>query len=169
MSTNIWMKTISSLKNSSVFRRFILLQSYNTASTPNYSNVEKNLFTLEVFIDLSKAFNSVDHEILISKLEKLKVRRNNFHWFKSYLSNLKQFIKYSNLSISVNDIIYGVPQCSILGPLLFLIYMNDLRYASKTLDPIIFCWSYDLILLTPRYKYFYSLFTWMIYSMLWNI
>ena len=100
--------------------------------------MKKKLFKLGVFIDLSKAFNTVDHNILIFKLKNYGVRRNNVKWFESYLNNQKQFISFNNRNTSSVDIKCGVPQGSILGPLLFLICANDLNQASGILNPIMF-------------------------------
>ena len=102
------------------------------------SSFEKNHFTMGVFISLSKAFDTVYHKVLISKLEKKGVQGNNLQWFRSYFSNWKQFIRYDNLNTALNSITSGVPQGSILGVLLFLIYVSDLQHASKTLETIVF-------------------------------
>ena len=83
----------------------------------------KNLYTLGIFIDLSKAFDTVDHKILITKLENYGVKETNLQWFKSYLKNRKQFITCGNFSTSYINISCGVPQGSILVPLLFLVYV----------------------------------------------
>ena len=102
------------------------------------NNFEKNQFTLGIFIDLSKTFDTVYHKIMISKIKNYGVRGVNLKLFESYLDNRKQFITYNNNNTSLEKITCGVPQGSILGPLLFLIYVNDLSQASNMSDPIMF-------------------------------
>ena len=84
-------------------------------------------------MDLSKAFDIVDHVILIKKLDHYGVKGRNFLWFKSYLNNRRQFITHDNSNTSFANISCGVLQGSILGPLLFLLYINDLPNASPVL------------------------------------
>ena len=84
-------------------------------------------FACGVFIDLQEAFDTVNHDILLSKLNHYGIRRvASFDWFKSYLSDRTQHANINNERSETQTIKYGVPQGSILGALLFLIYINNL-------------------------------------------
>ena len=91
-----------------------------------------------MFVDLSKAFDTVDHQILIKKLEYYGIAENNLRWFENYLKDRQQFISFKNNSTKKVTITCGVPQGSILGPLFFLLYVNNLHHPSKVLNPIMF-------------------------------
>ncbi len=100
-----------------------------------YQNMDEGLINGVVFLDLKKAFDTVDHNILLKKLHLYGVRGRAYDWFKSYLSNRTQYCQVNgNLSES-RTIITGIPQGSILGPLLFLIYiLSDLPNCLKNAD-----------------------------------
>ena len=94
--------------------------------------------TISVFLDLSKAFDPVNHNILLRKLEFYGIRGLALQWFKNYLTGRKQYVLYNNTQSSKQYITCGVPQGSVLGPLLFLIYINDIPKCLKHSKSIVF-------------------------------
>ena len=100
---------------------------------------------LSIFLDLSKAFDTLDHSILLSKLRFYGVSNTPLKWFQSYLQNRQQFVEFDGTCSDTTFLNTGVPRGSILGPLLFLIYMNDIHTASNKFDMILYADDTNLI------------------------
>ena len=103
-----------------------------------YDSLNDKLYSINVFVDFRKAFDTVDRSVLLRKLDRCGIRGQPLHLISSYLSNRRQYVYIDGVSSSVKTIDRGVPQGSVLGPLLFLIYINDLPNCSKIFKTILF-------------------------------
>ena len=101
-------------------------------------SIDNRKFGCGIFVDLRKAFDTVNHEILLNKLEHYGVRESILKWFQSYLFDRKQFVSFNGESSGLLVNKCGVPQGSVLALLLFLLYINDLPNISKALNFYLF-------------------------------
>jgi len=130
----IYSRVMNFLKKYSVLYKyqFGFRKGYSTSlalidviDTINMS-LDSNEYVVGIFCDLQKAFDTVNHEILLTKLNYYGIRGTLFDWFTDYLTDRKQFTTINGANSRHNTIPCGVPQGSVLGPLLFLLYVNDM-------------------------------------------
>ena len=110
----------------------------------NYMQSKKQC--LGLFLDLSKAFDSLQHNILLAKMQKYGIRGLALNWFESYLSGRRQYTNYKGINSEYETIVCGVPQGSVIGPLLFLIYTNDLPNISNNAKFVLFADDTNIII-----------------------
>ena len=119
-------------KNHSTFMALVVLLEKIIAELDNSE------FAVCIFIDFRKAFDIVEHSILLDKYYHYDIRGHALKWFSSYLTKRYQFTNYNNTSSDVKQITCGVPQGSIMGPLLFLLYINNIASVSRVLFSVLF-------------------------------
>ena len=120
------------------------------------SSLDNGDFVIGVFLDLKKAFDTVDHHILLNKLFAYGIRGNTLKWFESYLTDRSQYVTYDGMQSTILPIKCGVPQGSILGPLLFIIYMNDIFNVSDLLYAILYADDTCVLVNNNNIEYLYK-------------
>ena len=111
------------------------------------ANMDDKLISSLLMIDLSKAFDTINHELLITKLSIYGVSPSSLKWFKAYLTSRRQYVRIDNVDSNSQIIRHGVPQGSILGPLLFIIFMNDINLVPIS-DCVLHLYADDTTMLT---------------------
>ena len=109
-------------------------------------SLSKRQVSILLLIDFSKAFDLVEHEILLKKLEHYGIRGPAYKWLESYLSNRKQYVSINGAESTSLTVEHGVPQGSILGPLLFIIYINDIPEISESAKFILYADDANIII-----------------------
>ena len=134
------------LKNHNVFTNFQFgfQQKHNTVhALLNFVDkvthaIDNSSHLIGIFLDFSKAFDTINHNVLLHKLSHYGIRGKALEWFRKYLNNRKQYVSLNDHNSTLKEINCGVPQGNLLGPLLFIVYINEFCRSSNALSVILF-------------------------------
>ena len=132
-------------QNCSTFKALNIFSNYV------FSAIDKKLPVLSIFIDFAKAFDTVNHKILINKMYHYGIRGPILSWFKDYLTDRYQVTVFNGEKSPTSTVNIGVPQGSVLGPILFLIYINDISDIFSEAKSILFADDMTLYLTDPSH------------------
>ena len=119
------------MKGSTVFAQFMARPMLSSKWWMTDNNLDNKMYTIAVFLDLSKAFDTVNREILVKKMERLGFRGMIFNWFTDYLSDRKMCVDVGGNVSSVRSVNIGLPQGSVTSPYCFSLYLNDMHRSSS--------------------------------------
>ena len=143
-------------------KQFGFRKNHSTTHAINYSvkyitdNIEHKKHVIGIFLDLSKAFDTICHGKLIHKLQNYGIRGNCLELIRSYLTSRKQITKFNGTKSETANILYGVPQGSVLGPLLFLLYINDIINSTNNSEFVIFADDTNIFVTADNQKDVYT-------------
>lgn len=126
------------------FRSMSLLEKLQQDWTDPFTNRRNSQwnrqkhYSISIFVNFKKIFDTIDHYILLDKLSKFGIRGVAHQWIESYLKNRKQYVQINNMNSELSDRNCGVPQGSVLDPKLFILYLNDIVNVSKLFKCILF-------------------------------
>ena len=149
-------------KNILYEKQFGFRKNHSTSYAVNYSvkyvadNIEQKKHVVGIFLDFSKAFDTICHSKLLVKLQNYGIRGNCLELIKSYLSSRKQITKFDDVMSDAENILFGVPQGSVLGPILFLIYINDTVHSSTQGEFVIFADDTNIVIAAKTKKEAYN-------------